>query len=116
MPIIKITASKNSGNATVFNLVDSDGVPVDLTALGATAVSVTICGGRYACGNLKIDSSTDDVVFLNDTLSVKFGQIQAETQAQPYFPKISYITAAEPEAEVIAGKGYTTQIQLTAVC
>lgn len=116
MPTVKVTAAKNSGNTTVFNLVDSDGAPVDLTALGATVVTVAICGGRYACGDLKIDSSTDAVVFLNDTLSVKFGQLQAQPQAQPYFPKISYVTAAEPEDEILAGKGYTTQIQLTAVC
>ncbi len=116
MPTVKVTAAKNSGNTTVFNLVDSDGVPVNLTTLGATVVSVTICSGRYACSNLKIDSSTDAVAFLNDTLSVKFGQLQAEPQAQPYYPKISYITVTEAEAEVIAGKGYETQIQLTAVC
>lgn len=116
MPTVKVTAAKNSGNTTVFNLVDSDGAPVDLTALGATVVSVTICGGRYACGNLKIDSGTDDVTFLNDTVSVKFGQLGAEPQAQPYYPKISYVTAAESEAEVLAGKGYTTEIHLTAVC
>ena len=116
MPSVKVTAAKNSGNTTVFNLVDSDGVPVDLTALGATVACVTICGGRYSCGSLRIDSSTDAVTFAGSTLSVKFGQLQADPQAQPYYPKISYVSPACPDGEVIAGEGYETQIQLTAVC
>ena len=115
MATLKITAAQGSGNITSFNLVDSDGAPVDLTAKGATVVSVRLDGGRYACSGVAIDSSTDDVTFSGDMVYIKFGRLQAQPQAQAYFPKISYITAASDEPEVLAGQGYETQVQLTVV-
>ena len=116
MIILKITAAVNSGNETVFNVIDSDGNAVDLTALGATKVTVEVCGPLIPCGSVKIDSSTDDVDFQNDTVTVKFGKLPLPVSKSLYFPKISYITASDDEPEVIAGQNYETEIQLTMVC
>ncbi len=116
MTTLRITAAKNSGNVTTFDLVDTDGTPVDLTALGATVVTVSVCDGRYSCGAVKIDSDGGYVSFSGNTLSVAFGKLQLAPAQAPYSPKVSYITSSNPDEEVIAGKGYETQIQLTAVC
>lgn len=115
MAIIKITAAKNSDNDTIFDLVDSDGVPVDLDALGVTLVRVSVCSWLRPTGEA-IDSSTDAVAYSGGTLTVKFGKLQLDAQTQPYFPKIAYVTPTKPNGEVIAGEGYSTEIQLKAVC
>jgi len=114
--LIPITAAKNSGNETVFNIVDSLGAPVDLTALGATVVTVAVCGPPMPCGITKIDSSTDDVSFLNDTVRVKFGMLALKPIQPAYSPKVSYVTAADLEPEVIVGEGYSTEIKLKVIC
>jgi hypothetical protein len=114
--MIAITAALKSGNITVFNVVDSSGVAVNLTALGVTVVTVSVCGELISSGSVSIDSSTDDVSFLNDTLSVKFGMLDLAPSQLPYAPKISYVTAAVTDPEVIAGKGYFTEIKLRVVC
>jgi hypothetical protein len=117
MAVIKITAAKNSGNAVTFSLVDSDGVPVNLDALGATLVTVTVCGGRYACGEATIDSGTPaDVTFSGSVLTVAFGKLQLDPSGTAYKPKISYISPTTPDGEVIAGDGFKTEIQIKAVC
>ena len=117
MAIIKITAAKNSDNGTVFGIVDSDGVPVDLDALGATLVTVTVCDGRYSCGEITIDSSDPEAVsFTGSTLKVAFGKLQLAPSSTAYKPKISYISPTSPAGEVIAGNGYTTEVQIKAVC
>lgn len=118
MIVLKVTAARGSGNETVFDLIDSDGVPVDLTALGVTAATVSVCG-TGVCGTTSIDSSTDDVTFSGSQMTVKFGQLAltpTRNPNSPYFPKISYTTAANPDPEVIAGQGYETEIQLRVVC
>lgn len=114
--LIHITAARNSGNETIFNVVDSAGAPVDLTALGATVVTVTVCGQLIKCGGVKIDSSSGDVAFLNDVIRVKFGMLDLKPAQATYAPKISYITATDPEPEVIAGEQFTTEIKLKVVC
>lgn len=113
---IDITAAKNSGNATVFSIVDSEDNPVNLTALGATVVTVEVC--VIGCSSSKIDSDSDDVSFVNDTVSVKFGKLDAPASRvkQAYAPKISYVTAVNPEPEVIAGEGFATEIRLRVIC
>ena len=112
--IIPITAALNSGNRTTFNIVDSDGGSVDLTSLGATVVTVEVCGP--VCGSVKIDSNSDHVDFANDVITVKFGKLNLKPSPPLYCPKISYITDLEPEPEVIAGKGYATEIRLKVIC
>jgi len=112
--ILPVTAAVDSGNETVFNIIDSAGDPVDLTALGATVVTVEVCGPL--CGSVTIDSSTDDVSFLNDIVRVKFGMLALAPSQAAYFPKISYITAADAEPEVIAGECYNTAIKLKVIC
>ena len=114
--LITLTAALNSGNETVFNVVDSDGAAVDLTALGATVVTVEVCGPLIKCGSVKIDSSTDDVSLVNDIVRVKFGMLNLKPSPPIYFPKISYITASDAEPEVIVGEGYTTELKLKVLC
>jgi|AntRauTorckE5430_2_1112549.scaffolds.fasta_scaffold00317_2 hypothetical protein len=115
--LISLTAALGSGNETVFNVVDSDGAVVDLTALGATVVTVEVCGPLINNGSgVTIDSTTDDVTFSNDIVRVKFGQLELKSSPPIYYPKISYITAAEPQKEVIVGEGYKTEIKLKVVC
>lgn len=117
MAVIKITAAKKSGNDTTFSIVDSNGVPVNLDALGATLVTVTVCDGRYSCAPVTIDSSDpQSVSFSGSVLTVAFGRLQLEPSTTPYKPKISYITASDPDGEVIAGDGFKTEIQLKAIC
>ncbi len=118
MVTLKVTAAKNSGNETVFDLIDSDGSPVDLDAAGATVVTVSVCGHGVRNPS-SIDSSTDDVSFAGSRVTVKFGRLALSPTRNtntPYLPKISYITAADAEQEVIAGQGYETEIQLRVVC
>lgn len=112
--IIPITAAKNSGNETTFNIVDSDGAPVNLTSLGATVVTVEVCGP--VCGSVKIDSNSDNVSFTNDVITVKFGKLSLKSTPPMYYPKISYITGSDPEPEVIVGEGYATEIKLKVIC
>lgn len=115
MAILKITAAKDSGNDTVFDIVDSDGVPVDLDDLGATRAVVEVCDGVYAFqGSRIIDSDSSAVSFTGSQLTVEFGQLQLKPGT--YHPKIYYITATAPLGEVIVGEGYATEIILTAVC
>lgn len=117
MAVIKITAAKNADNDTTFALVDSDGVPVNLDALGATLVSVVVCDGRYSCCQAAIDSSDPEAVsFSGSTLSVAFGKLQLAPSPTPYKPKISYFTPSDPDGEVIAANGFKTEIQIKAVC
>jgi len=113
---LKIAAAKNSGNETVFNIVDADNNPVNLTTLGATVVTVSVCGA--GCLTASIDSDSDSVSFSGDTVRVKFGKLNLPPNrgGQTYVPKISYVTATNDEAEVIAGEGYQTQIELRLVC
>ena len=113
--LINITAAVNSGNETVFNVVDSEGIPVDLTMLNATVVTVSVCG-QLICGSVQIDSDSDNVSFENDIIRVKFGKLNLTPSPQPYYPKISYITATDSEPEVIVGKGYFTEIKLKVIC
>lgn len=114
MTIVSVTAARGSGDYTVFNLVDSEGDPVDLTALGATAVKVSVCDPR-AC----IDSSTSDVTFSGSTVSVKFGKLglpPTRNNNLPYYPKISYTVPADSDPRILAGEGYATEIRLRVVC
>lgn len=111
MAILKITAAKDSGN----DIVDSDGVPVDLDALNASKVVVEDCDGVYAFqGPRIIDSDSTAVSFTGSQLMVEFGQLQLKPGT--YSPKIYYVTATAPLGEVIVGEGYATEIILTAVC
>jgi hypothetical protein len=114
--MIAITAARKSGNTTIFNVVDSSGVAVNLTALGATVVSVSVCGPLIKSGSVNIDSTTDDVSFLNDTVRVKFGMLNLSPAQLTYAPKISYITATDSDPEVIVGEGYRTEIKLKVIC
>jgi len=115
--LISITAAIDSGNQTIFNVVDSDGAIVDLTALGATIVTVEVCGPLINNGSgVTIDSTTNDVIFLNDTIMIKFGQLKLKSGPSFYYPKISYITAAETEKQVLVGEGYATEIKLKVIC
>ena len=114
--IIPIAAALGSGNETVFNVIDSDGVAVNLTALGATVVTVEVCGPLIPCGSVTIDSDSDDVSFLNDIVRVKFGALVLPVSPPLYSPKISYITATSSDPEVIAGQGYATEIKLKVIC
>lgn len=117
MAVLKITAAKNSDNDTTFAIVDSNGVPVNLDALGVTLVRVTVCDGRYACGSVMIDSSDPEAVsFSGSVLTVAFGKLQLDPSQTPYKPKIDYISPTTPDGEVIAGNGYKTEIQVKAVC
>lgn len=115
--LISLTAAIDSGNETVFNVVNSDGAIVDLTALGATVVTVEVCGPLINNGSgVTIDSTTDDVTFLNDIVSVKFGQLDLKSSPPFYYPKISYVTATDTEKEVLVGEGYATEIKLKVIC
>ena len=117
MAVIKITAAKNSDNDTTFALVASNGVPVNLDALGATLVRVTVCDGRYSCNPVTIDSSDPEAVsFAGSVLTVAFGKLPLEPSATPYKPKIDYISPDTPDGEVLAANGYKTEIQIKAVC
>jgi len=112
MSTINITAARESGNETVFNVIDSDSNPVDLTALNATVVTVEVCND----GSVIINSNSSDVSFLNDTITVKFGMLDLTPSGQLYFPKISYVTVADSEPEVIAGEEFATEIKLKVIC
>jgi len=115
--VVNLTAARNSGNLTTFNVVDSDGVAVNLTTLGATVVTVEVCGPLINSGSgVKIDSGSSDVEFLGDTVSIKFGRLNLRASQTLYYPKISYVTAANTEKQVIAGEGYNTEIKLKVVC
>ena len=114
--MIAITTARKSGNTTVFNVVDSAGVAVDLTALGVTVVTASVCGPLINSGSVSIDSTADDVTFLNDTISVKFGMLDLAPAQLTYAPKISYVTATDAEPEVIVGEGYRTEIKLKVIC
>jgi hypothetical protein len=114
--MIAITAARKSGNTTIFNVVDSSGVAVNLTALGATVVTASVCGPLIKPGGVSIDSTTNKVSFLNDTISVKFGMLDLAPAQLTYAPKISYITAADSDPEVIVGQGYRTEINLKVIC
>jgi hypothetical protein len=116
MMMIAITAALKSGNTTVFNVVDSSGAAVNLTALGVTVVTASVCGPLIKSGFVSIDSTTDDVTFLNDTISVKFGMLDLAPAQLPYSPKVSYVTAADSDPEVIVGQGYRTEIKLKVIC
>lgn len=113
---INVTAAVGSGNETTFDLVDSDGSPVNLTALGATVVTVEVCGPLICNNPVKIDSDSPNVSFSGAVVTVKFGKLNLKPVSQLYAPKISYITASDPEPEVIAGEGYQTEIKLKVVC
>ena len=114
--VIAITAARKSGNKVVFNVVNSAKAAVNLTSLGATVVTVSVCGELINSGRVSIDSTTDDVSFLNDTITVKFGMLDLAPAQLTYAPKISYVTAADPEPEVIVAQGYLTEIKLKVVC
>jgi len=115
--LISLTAAIKSGNQTVFNVVDSDGTIVDLTALGATVVTVEVCGPLINNGSgVTIDSTTNNVTFFNDTITVKFGQLELKSGPPFYYPKISYVTAEDPEKQVLVGEGYATEIKLKVIC
>ena len=113
--ILKITASKNAANETTFNIVDQDENPVDLIALGATVVTVEVCG-IVCVGSTIIDSDGDYVSFSGDTVTVQFGKLSLAAQSQPYYPKISYRTSPTSGEEIIAGRDFKTSIQLKMVC
>ena len=115
MAVLKITAGGNSDNFSIFALEDSEGNPVNLDSIGATLVVVSICGGRYSTGALKIDSDSGAVEYSGSVLKVKFGKLKAQPQKQPYYPKIYYIAPTAPDGEVIAGEGYNTEIHFKAV-
>lgn len=114
--IIPITAAVSSGNEIIFNIIDTDGIPVNLTNLGTTVVTVEVCGPLIQCGSVKIDSNSNNVSFQNDIIKVKFGMLNLKPSNQLYFPKVSYITDLNNEAQVIAGKGYRTEIRLKMIC
>ena len=114
--LINITAVLDSANETVFNIVDSDGVPVNLTVLGATVVTVEVCDARGIDPIVSIDSNSADVSFLSDTVTVRFGAMALALTTASYYPKISYITASESDQEVIAGSGFETEIALRIKC
>ena len=115
--LINLTAARKSGNPTTFNVVDSDGAAVNLTSLGATVVTVEVCGPLINNGSgVKIDSDSSDVEFSAATISIKFGRLNLRASQLIYYPKISYVTAANTEKQVIAGEGYNTEIKLKVVC
>ena len=116
MPLINVTAVLDSANETVFNIVDSAGAPVNLTTLGATVVTVTVCDARGVDPDVSIDSDGANVSFLSDTVTVRFGALALALTTAAYWPKISYITASETDQEVIAGEGLETQISLRVIC
>ena len=116
MPLINVTAVLDSANETVFNIVDSAGAAVNLTTLGATVVTVTVCDARGIEPDVSIDSDSSDVSFLSDTVTVRFGALTLALTTAAYYPKISYITASEPDQEVIAGPGFDTEIALRIGC
>ena len=113
---INVTAVLDSANRTVFNIIDSNESAVDLTALGATLVTVEVCDSRGIEPTVSIDSDGPDVSFLNDTVSIRFGALALTSTTAPYYPKISYITAVETNQEIIAGAGFDTEISLRVTC
>lgn len=108
MAILSFTAVKDSDDITTLDIVDTDGNPIDLTALGTTKVTATICESVYKCNPLVID-----VNFLNDEIFPVFGDFQAKPGV--YFPKIQY-TLPNGDIKTLAAKGFLTQIKLTMVC
>ena len=109
---IKIATAVGSTFKSAFELVDMDGQPIDLTALGATRVVVSVCG----CGvSAEISSDTDDVSFGGDTIQVRFGSLPLRPQGLPYFPKISYSVPGGGN-EVIVGQGFPATVELTVRC
>jgi hypothetical protein len=116
MATIKVVSALGSANETVFNIVDSAGDPVNLTTLDATVVTVEVCDSRGIDPVVSIDSDSANVSFLSDTVTVRFGALALTLTTASYFPKISYITASEPEDEVIAGEGFETVIDLKVIC
>jgi hypothetical protein len=114
--LINVTAVLDSANETVFNIVDSDGVAVNLTTLGATVVTVAVCDSRGVDPDIEIDSDGPDVSFLSDTVTVRFGALELPVMTASYYPKVSYITASESNQEIIAGAGYKTEIVLRVTC
>ena len=114
MATIKLTAAKDSTGDTTFDLVDSNGLPVNLDTIGATKVTVEVCDGVYSSlGAQTISSDTDAVSWTGAVLTVKFGLLSL--CPGQYLPKIYYAAPTSAE-EVIAGEGYTTEIRLKAVC
>ncbi|MDZ7922705.1 MAG: hypothetical protein U5M23_01310 [Marinagarivorans sp.] len=105
MRVIKITAGRGNGNVTRLGLVDVDGVAIDLIALGATRVEVSICGNE--CAALDVD-------FIASIISVPFGLLNV--RAGEYTPKIVYFSPAIPEGSVLAGPSFETEIRLKMVC
>ena len=108
MATLKFTAAQGATNVVTLSVVDSVGDPVDLTALGATSVTAEICCGIYAG-----DPQTIDVPFSGSTLSPVFGEFNVKPGT--YYPKI-YYAAPGTDEEVIAGKGWATEIKLIMGC
>jgi hypothetical protein len=103
---IAVTASHGAGNVYEFTVEDAAGVPVDLDALGATAVDVTICG-RNAGDTIAAE-------FAGANISIKFGLLDVPTGQ--YRPRVSYYTDLNPDGVVIAGEGFETEIHLKMIC
>jgi hypothetical protein len=115
--IILLTAAVDSGNQTTFKVVDDQGVPINLTALNVSVVTVEVCGTLADNGAaVSINSTNSDVQFSDDTITVKFGQLNLESSSSLHYPKISYITDTNSKKEVIVGKGYRTEIKLKVIC
>lgn len=109
---IKIATALGSTFKSAFELRDFDGQPIDLTALGATRVVVSVCDPSCSA---EISSDTDDVTFGGDVIEVRFGSLMLKARGLPYFPKISY-SVPDGDNEVIVGQGFPASVELTVRC
>lgn len=112
MSDVKVATALGSTAETLFALAGNDGAEIDLTALGATKVTVSVCCNGV---NISIDSDGDAVSFSGSIVRVQFGQLPLAADRFPYYPKISY-TTPDSRDNVIAGREFLTPIQLFVNC
>lgn len=101
-----ITAARGRDNATQFTLQDADGEPVDLDVLGATRVTVEVCG---RCSTAVIDAD-----FAGTVVSVKFGML--DLPVGTYYPSMIYYSPASEAGTILAGRGFETELILHLNC
>ena len=112
MSDVKVATALGSTAETLFALVGNDGSPIDLTALNASKVTVSVCCDGV---NISIDSDGDAVSFSGNIARIQFGQLALTADRFPYYPKISY-TTPDSANNVIAGREFLTSIQLFVNC
>lgn len=99
-------AALGRDNITRIAVQDDAGAPVNLDTLGATQVSVVVCGPLYSASVDATWSAAVVEVVLGD-LALPVGVYQA---------KLVYYSPTNPDGQVLAGPGFDTQISLQVVC